>query len=1103
MKRPFALPLRLIVATEVRAEATKVAAPQNAIRSIGRLPAAITLPSICTLALLLFTAAPGTSQIVGGAITGVVHDTTGAALPDATVTLTNLETRSQRNLASNDVGRYGVPSIAVGRYELKVSKDGFQSQLRTGIDIVIGQTAVVDVTMSVGNVQEEVTVDEIASPVIVSTQQSSGLVSERQVKDLPLNGRSYDELLALNPTIVNYTSERSGGIGTSNSAVGNMFAVSGHRPQDNLFLLNGVEYTGASEINVTPGGASGQLLGVDAVREFNVVSDTYGAEYGKRPGAQVSIVTASGTNQVHGSAYEFLRNSALDARNYFDQASIPQFQRNVFGGSVGGPLKKNKLFLFGNYEGYIQHLGLSDVTLVPDNQARQGYVPDSKGVLHYVGVAPAVVPLLSLWPVQNGPELGGGIAYAYSHPLQSIREDFGTTRLDFNISGEDSLFSAYTIDDSSADTPSVNPLSLVALSLREQVFSIQEQHVISSTSLNTARFGFSRAYFVFTGTTPVDLPGWVQDKPIGAVVVGGGTALNGASQISLAGTNAGSNLRAARNLFTVDDHVVFSKGIHQIEAGIWLQWIQANDNLAQYQYGQASFGSLTSFLQGSVSTFTVVPTPTPLNWRSVEIAGFLQDVIRVSPRLEVRIGLRLEGTNGWNEAHGRGSNYLFDTNHVIATNPRVGTSVFTENRATLLPEPRVGLSWDPIGKGRTVINAGFGMYNALLDNIDYRLDQTAPFNTTQALKNVPVSSLHIVPGTPLPSGSLISPSGIQPDSYTPTMISYTLKVQQQITANMSLSLGYVGSHGYHQMLSEDVNEPVPTICPAVPCPAVLPAGTAYYPKGAPLANPNLANTTTWISEGVSSYNGLVVDVRQNMSRGLQFRGVYTWSKSLDDGTAWNSSVGANAPGFVMFPLNPKLDWGPSNSDVRHLGVISGTYELPLGEGKRYWNTTDGWRKQVATGWSVSLVESLQSGFPFTPQLGFNPTNNGDSRNPIRPSWNPAFTGPIVTGSVHQYFNPNAFVVPPSGTYGNISRNSLFGPGMAETDLSFLKSTRLSERLNLQFRAEFFNLFNHTNFGTPNPVVFSAAASGPSPTAGVITYTRTSSRQIQFGLKLQF
>lgn len=1062
------------------------------------------LRSLSVLAVLVLGFSVSTwGQAVGASIWGTVSDETGAAVPGAIVTVTNVETGAQRTVPSDDVGRYSAVSLPVGRYEVRVTKQGFSPQLKKGVSLVVAQNRSLDITLPVGQVQEEMTVVEVATPVSISTQQTSGLVGEREVKELPLNGRSYDQLMTLNPAIVNYTSERSGGVGTSNSSPGNMFSVSGHRPQDNLFLLNGVEYTGASEINVTPGGTSGQLLGVDAVREFNVVSDTYGAEYGKRPGAQVSIVTASGTNQLHGNAYEFLRNSALDARNYFDQGSIPQFQRNVFGSSLGGPLKKNKLFLFGNFEGYIQHLGLSDVTLVPDNAARQGYVPDAKGNLQFVGIAPGVAPLLALWPVQNGPELGGGIAKAFSHPLQTVREDFGTARLDYNVSNRNSFFGAYTIDDSDGNTPSANPLSLVAVNLREQVFSVQELHVFSANVLNTARFGFSRAAFAFTGETPVNVPGWVQGYPIGALVVGGGTALNGASQITLAGTNAGSNLQAARNLFTYDDHVAISHGIHQIETGIWFQRIQANDNLAQYQYGQASFGSLTSFLQGKVSTFTVVPSPTRLSWRSVLAAGFVQDVIRVTPWIEVRLGLRIESTDGWNEANGRASNYVFNSNYVIQTEPRVGGSVFTINRAGFLPEPRVAIAWDPIGKGRTVINAGFGMYHALLDNIDYRLGQTAPFNTTAALKNVSVASLNIVPGTPPPSGSLVSPSGIQPDAYTPTILSWTLKIQQQLTQNMSLSVGYIGSHGYHQMLSEDVNEPVPTICPASPCPAALPAGTVYYPKGAPLANPNFANTTTWISEGNSSYNGLVVDVSQHMNHGLQFRGVYTYSKSLDDGTAWNSSVGSNAPGFVMFPLNPKLDWGLSNSDVRHLAVISGTYELPVGNGRRYLGNTSGWKEHFVSGWSVSLIQSWQSGFPFTPQLGFNPTNNGDSRNPIRPSWNPAFTGSIISGSPSQYFNPNAFVLPSPGTYGNIARNPLIGPGTVDTDLSFLKAIRLSERANLQFRAELFNIFNHTNFGTPNPVVFASASTVPSPTAGVITNTNTTSRQTQFGLKLQF
>ena len=614
--------------------------------------------------------------------------------------------------------------------------------------------------------------------------------------------------------------------------------------------------------------------------------------------------------------------------------------------------------------------------------------------------------------------------------------------------------------------------------------------------------GFSRAAYFFTGTTPVNLPGWVAGDPIGAVVIGGGTALNGASQVSLAGTNAGSNLTAVRNLFTYDDHVAITHGIHQIEAGAWFQRVQGNDNLAQDQYGQASFGSLTSFLEGSVSTFTVVPSATPLGWRSLEGAGFVQDAIRLSKRLELRVGFRFESTNGWNEAHGRASNYLFE-NGVIETNPRIGDSAFTVNRAKFLPEPRVGLAWDPFGRSQTVIHAGFGIYNALLDNLDYRLDQTAPFNTTDSLKNVPLTKLHIVPGAPLPSNSLISPSGIQPDAYTPTILSYTLKIEQQIAPNTSLSIGYVGSRGYHEMLSLDANEPFPTVCPASTCPATLAPSTIYYPKNAKLANPQLANTTSWFSEGESSYNALEVDVNKRFSSGFQLRGVYTYSKSLDDGTAWNSSVAANAPGFVMFPLNPKLDWGLSTTDVRNLAVINGTYELPIGHGKAALGNLTGWRDQLASGWSLSGIETLQSGLPFTPQLGFNPTNNGDSRNPIRPSWNAAFMGPVILGSPNEYFNRNAFVVPTAGTYGNVGRDPLIGPGIAGLDFSALKNTRINERLNLQFRAEFFNVLNRANFGTPNTVVFTSASATQSPTAGVITSTSTTSRQIQFGLKLLF
>ncbi len=367
------------------------------------------------------------AQIVGGSVSGTVRDTTGAAVSGATVVIRNVETGATRSLTSDAEGRYSAPSVPVGSYSATASREGFTAQTQTGIRLVIGQSTVIDLSLAVGQVHQEVTVAATPAVVELSTQQTSGLVDEEQVKGLPLNGRSYDELMTLNPAVVNYSSERSGGIGTSNSAVGNMFAVSGHRPQDNLFLLNGIEYTGSSEINVTPGGASGELLGVDAVREFNVVTDDYGAEYGKRTGAQVSIVTASGTNNVHGSTFEFLRNSAFDARNYFDQASIPEFQRNQFGGALGGPLRRSKVFLFGNYEGFRQSWHLSDLTLVPDNEARQG--------MFRVGAGRR---LTSAWIRRRSAcwrcglcrmvHLGGGIGEAFSNPLQRIREDFGTAR---------------------------------------------------------------------------------------------------------------------------------------------------------------------------------------------------------------------------------------------------------------------------------------------------------------------------------------------------------------------------------------------------------------------------------------------------------------------------------------------------------------------------------------------------------------------------------------------------------------------------------------------------------------------------------------------------
>lgn len=1053
-------------------------------RFYGVLPYSVLLALACAP-----TAVPVLAQD-DASIAGTVRDASGAPVPDATIHIKNLETAAQRELSTDRGGRFHAPSLSVGSYDLTADKPGFRTERRTGVALVVGQHAELDITLQLGEVRQIVEVTSDPDAITTTTVETSGLVGERQVKDLPLNGRSYDQLLTLNPGTVNYTSQRAGSTGTSNSVTGNMFSVSGRRPQENLFLLNDVEYTGASEINNTPGGISGQLLGVDAVREFAVVKDTYGAEFGKRPGAQVSIVTASGTNGLHGSIYEFVRNSAMDARNFFDQSSIPDFQRNQFGGSLGGPIQKDKTFLFGNYEGYRQTLGLSDVTLVPDDAS------------HANAVA-SIEPLLALWPLANGPEIltsagnASGIAIAYSSPIQNIREDFGTARVDHVFSERDSFAGIYTIDDSYGHSPTTNPITYDDVSLRSQVASLSETHLFSSTLVNKAVFGFSRGAFFFNSGTTVDLPGWVHDNsPVGAVVVGGGTTLNGASQITNGGSNAGSNLLAVRNLYTVSDLLTYTLGRHTFSFGAWLQRIQANDSLVQDQYGQVSFTNLQTFLQGQVSTYTYAPTYTPLSWRSTEGAGFAEDAIKLKPNLELRVGFRFESTNGWNEAQGRASNYAFGTNGVILTQPVVGGSALAVNNAKFLPAPRVALAWSPFDSKKTVIRAGFGTYYALLDNLSYRLDQNGPDNTVYAVKSIPFST--ISPDASYAAAKII-PSGVQPNLQTPTVETWSLKIERQLWSSTSVGIGYVGSHGYHELLSLDANLPTPTICPASPCPASYPNGTLYYPSGAALANNAVWNTTHWFSEGISSYHGLALDFQHHWAKGLQFRGVYTFSKTLDDGDNMNTSVATNSPAFLSNPLNPDADYGRASFDIRNSGVVQAIYDLPFA--RQQGQPGQSWQHLLFGNWQISGIVTAQSGIPFTPQLSYNPSNDGDTRNPVRPSWNPNFTGKVVLGSPSEYFNPLAFIQPLPGTYGNVGRNVLEGPSLVQTDMSLAKRFSLSERFGLQFRAELFNILNHTNFNTPNPVVYASATGAPSPTAGVITSTATTSRQVQLGLKL--
>lgn len=1073
-----------------------------------------TKPLLCLSLCSIFANVPATRAQVPASITGTVTDASGARVPAATVTVTNTETGASRSAATDDDGRYRVLALPVGEYEVRVSKAGFEKAIRSGIRLAVGQEAGVDLTLQVGQVQEQVKVNADAPIVNLTTRDISGLLNEPQVKQLPLNGRSYDLLMPLNPGIVNFTSQKTGGTGISNSTTANNFAVSGNRPQQNIFLLNGIEYTGAAENNMQPGGTSGMLLGVDAVREFNVQRDSYSAELGKHPGGQVLIVTRSGTNGWHGSAYEFLRNNVFDAKNFFDAPSgPPPFQRNQFGASLGGPLRKDATFLFANYEGFRQNLHQTSAAFVPDLQAR-------------ADAAPSVQPLLSLWPTpsptdpdfKNGAS-PDGIAEVSSSPLQTVREDFGTVRVDHNFSQKDTLAAVYTVDDGRDVTATpLDPFSSDIETLREQVFSLEETHVFSPALLNTARAGYSRAGYFFTGeptpgTPAAGVAGFLTGRPVGAVVVGGSAASNPQAQVGLAGSNNGSDLRVARNLFTFEDRLTTVRGRHQVSVGLWLQPFQSNETLALSQFGQATFTSLQTFLAGTVSSFLFDPAPTEMNWRSLFGAWYAEDVIRVRRNLTVSLGFRDEFSTGWNEAHGRAANYVF-TSGVIQTQPNVGSSLFTSNHAAFLPQPRLGLAWSPFNQ-KTVVRAGFGMYNDLQDALGYRADQNAPFNATYSAP-LKVAQLPLDPAGPLPAGAKIIPGGVQPDMRTPTLVSWSLRVQRELSPNTSLTVGYVGSHGYHEMIGIDANEPAPVICPAAPCPAnypgTFPAGLAGTPVPAgsffvpttTRANPVLANTWSWFSEGVSSYNALQVDVNRRLSAGLTIRGVYTYSKALDDGDSLNATTSGGGPALASNPFQLRSDWGLATYDVRNMAAINASYALPLGSGKSFLSGWHGVANGAVSGWTVNSIVTLQDGFPFSPQLSYNPSNNGDTRNPVRPFANPAFAGPAVVGSPNEWFNPNAFLAPANtpangGFYGNVGRDTLIGPGLATWDFSVLKDTRLREQMSLQFRAEIFNLLNRANFNQPNEVVFTPA--GVSPTAGVITSTATSARQVQFGLKL--
>ena len=1088
-----------------------------------------------------------------GAISGVVRDATGAVIPGVTVTARHIESGLTRTAVSSETGGYNLQLLPVGAYEITTELPGFKQAVRRGINLVVGQQAVVDLTLEVGAAAELVTVTGEAPIVNTTLASTSGLVNEAQIKDLPLNGRSFDQLLTLTTGTVNYTSN----VGNQ----GNYFSVVGRRPEENTFSINGVEYIGSNSAGQPSGpyGASGQTLGVDAVREFNLLQHSYGAEYGKRAGGHVSIVTSSGTNQLHGSAFEYLRNSALDARNFFDATNgAPPFKRNQFGGSLGGPLKKDKAFLFGNYEGFRQRLAVSNVAIVPDAQMRQGLLPCYLATPAGCGSNPGqyvTVPNLktgmlpyasNFWPSPNGNELivptglpnaglPTGTAYAIGNPRQSIREDFGMTRFDYNASNKESFSVNYVIDDGEKTDPRANANFNQVSRARSQVLSLQETHVFSSTLLNTLNGGFTRAYSPVVTSPAVPIPAnlaFITGRLPGQITIGGGVSTAAASGIVVA--NGNDPTANALNLFTGSDDLHLTKGRHSFSLGAWLQRVQENQSgPAQNKSGTVAYQTLLALLQDSPTAFNANVVVTPLGYRQWEGAWYVQDEMKLKSNLTLRLGLRDEMTNGWNEVKSRCANLIFDQNGLPLSDPLIGRSCLTRNNAKALLQPRAGIAWDPTGTGTWAIRAGFGIHNDLQDNLAFRLDQNPPFNPRIVLSGPMLSLVPINPSIPMPptcnaqlvaakqNCAIYSVGGVEPTMHTPTVQQWSLAVERGITQNLAIQVSYVGSQAYHTLLPMNLNAPHSQVCdnaagclsggvgrPVVTVPQGTtynaPTGTCAGPSGTSIAcypNPFQNKSNSQMFAGTMSYNSMNVSLVKRASRGLAFKTNYTFGKAIDYNSAGSSNAGTNQPKAILNPFNLALSRGIAAFSLRHQFNANFAYQLPFGQGQRFAGGASGLVNKLVGGWQWNGIVNAQSGFPFTPQVGANVSGTGDTDNPDVPNHNPAFSGPVILGKPEQWYDPRAFSLPLSGTFGNVSRGSLTGPSLTTFDTSLFKKISINEKWNLQFRAEAFNVFNHANFAEPSAVVFQG--NNYSSSAGVITSTATTSRQLQFALKLLF